>query len=93
MMGAGKYVIAVLARGWVLVGEVEDHTSEVMVLSRGFVVRRWGTSKGLFEIEDGPTSATQLDPFSCRKHVRPLYYSEVDDTAWAKVFDKQFRKK
>ena len=52
--------IVVLQRGWVVVGEYSQSGDEVTV-SRSRTIRRWGTSKGLAELRNGPLASTQLD--------------------------------
>lgn len=57
----GRIEIVILDRGWVVVGKV-DISGEEVTISSGYVVRYWGTVKGLGEIaEGGPTSKTILD--------------------------------
>lgn len=54
--------IVVLQRGWVVVGRFSQASQECK-LTDGFVIRNWGTSKGLGELaESGPLSGTKLDP-------------------------------
>jgi hypothetical protein len=52
--------ILVLQRGWVVVGDYTEEGDEC-VLRNASVIRRWGTSKGLGEIVNGPTENTVLD--------------------------------
>ena len=57
-----KKQIVVLQRGWVIVGDVSQE-GDYLTINNAFVVRIWGTTKGLGEIaENGPTSKTKLDP-------------------------------
>ena len=60
----GDMKIVVLQRGWVLVGTVSVSAIDpnIRILSGASVIRVWGTSKGLGELRDGPTSSTKLDP-------------------------------
>lgn len=54
--------IVILHRGWVVVGEMSVKNNWVR-LENAYVVRRWGTSKGLGELAaEGPTPNTVLDP-------------------------------
>ena len=53
--------IVVLQRGWVVVGYWSENGDDVQI-SHARVIRKWGTSKGLGELVDGPTSNTVLDP-------------------------------
>lgn len=53
--------IVILHRGWVVVGEMKSKDGWVH-LDNSYVVRRWGTSKGLGELAaEGPTPNTVLD--------------------------------
>ena len=54
--------IAILQRGWVFVGRV-NQDGEFVTLKDAQCIRSWGTTKGLGELaESGPTSSTKLDP-------------------------------
>lgn len=53
--------IVVLQRGWVMVGEFKQDGHKC-TLDKASVIRAWGTTKGLGELIDGPTSSTKLDP-------------------------------
>jgi hypothetical protein len=54
--------IAVLQRGWVVVGR-HSKDGEIHRMEDANVVRRWGTTQGLGQIaQDGPTTSTVLDP-------------------------------
>lgn len=52
--------IVVLQRGWVMVGRWSQD-GEMCALDNAYVVRAWGTTKGLPELIDGPTPSTKLD--------------------------------
>lgn len=52
--------IVVLQRGWVAVGHYREE-GEKRFLSGASILRRWGTTKGLGELVDGPLKTTQLD--------------------------------
>lgn len=52
--------IVVLQRGWVVVGRYTEDGDDVTIDSAS-VIRVWGTTKGLGELVDGPTSSTKLD--------------------------------
>lgn len=55
------YRIVVLHRGWVVVGKYKESGDEVIVKDAS-VIRRWGTTKGLGELINGPLADTVLDP-------------------------------
>ena len=52
--------IAVLQRGWVLVGHYSREEDRCK-LTDASVIRRWGTRKGLGELVQGPLNGTVLD--------------------------------
>jgi hypothetical protein len=52
--------IVILQRGWVIVGRLSQAGSRVK-LTGASVIRRWGTTKGLPELANGPLSDTILD--------------------------------
>lgn len=52
--------IVVLQRGWVLIGRYERSENQCF-LKNAYVIRVWGTSKGLGELVEGPTHKTILD--------------------------------
>ena len=52
--------IAVLQRGWVYIGKY-SRSGDMCTLENACCIRRWGTSKGLGELINGPTSNTVLD--------------------------------
>ena len=56
----GGIRIVVLQRGWVAIGRFSQNGDECK-LSNAATIRIWGTTKGLGELVDGPTSTTKLD--------------------------------
>lgn len=52
--------IVILQRGWVFVGRFKKSGSDC-VLENALCIRQWGTTKGLGELVNGPTSKTVLD--------------------------------
>lgn len=55
-----KMMIVVLHRGWVVVGKMTK--GDWVTLENAYVIRRWGTSKGLGEIAaEGPKENTIID--------------------------------
>lgn len=77
--------IVVLQRGWVIVGEYSKEGLDCRV-SRASVIRRWGTSKGLGELKNGPLTETILDPLGdCEHHrVTEVMTVHVNAEAWEK---------
>lgn len=54
--------IAILQRGWVMVGVYQKIGGSLCELTEAAVIRCWGTTKGLGEIAlNGPTEKTVLD--------------------------------
>ena len=54
--------IVILQRGWIVVGDVEQH-GNYFIISDASVIHRWGTDKGLGQLAlAGPTKDTILDP-------------------------------
>jgi hypothetical protein len=78
--------IAVLQRGWVVLGDIkkEGDTNKV---ENAKVIRRWGTTKGLGEIaKNGPTSSTVLDDAgTVQFHQNQLIFTiDTDEKLWNK---------
>lgn len=65
----GETKIFVIDRGWVMVG-CPDYDGEYVSLSNAYVIRVWGTVKGIGELRDGPTDKTELD-YMGNVEVRP----------------------
>ena len=57
----GDVKIVILQRGWVYVGRFKQLESMMCELNQASCIRTWGTTKGLPELKDGPTSSTKLD--------------------------------
>jgi len=75
--------IVVLQRGWVAVGYYTEDGDRVL-LDNASVIRRWGTTKGLGELVNGPTSRTILEPAG---HIEApslgvVLTISVDDSKW-----------
>lgn len=52
--------IVVLQRGWVVIGQYKKVGDEGQLFPAA-VIRTWGTTKGLPELVNGPTSQTKID--------------------------------
>ena len=76
------FKIVVLQRGWVVVGKYSKD-GEYGVLENAAVIRRWGTSKGLPEIVDGPLKDTVLDKSSA-----PIRFHELTSIMMLDCGDK-----
>lgn len=80
--------ILVLERGNVLVCRCGDPSSYPFWIpfTDGRIIRRWGTTKGLAELKNGPTSDTTLDDlFSGTIPVRSVIFTQdVDQKKWEK---------
>ena len=57
----GPVKICILQRGWIMVGRFEKKGTQCF-LTNASVIRTWGTTKGIGELSNGPTSSTKLDP-------------------------------
>lgn len=82
-----NWSIAVLNRGWVVIGRMSQHGVSCM-LDDSFVIRRWGTTEGLGQLIDGPTENTILD-YSGRVRYNELtsvMNLEVDNKVWDKYY-------
>jgi len=53
--------IVIAQRGWVFVGRYSED-GDTVTLDQAKVIRKWGTTKGLGELIDGPKPNTVLDP-------------------------------
>lgn len=59
----GEKRIIVADRGWIFVGDCEDHDDASVTIRNAWNIRRWGTTKGLGELCSGPTSKTEKDAY------------------------------
>ncbi len=53
--------IVVLDRGFVYVGDV-SREGDFIIISNAKNIRKWGTTRGLGELVNGPLTSTVLDP-------------------------------
>ncbi len=56
----GDIKIVILQRGWIYIGRFERNGNDCK-LHNASCIRTWGTTKGLAELVNGPTSNTKLD--------------------------------
>ena len=63
----GPTQIVVADKGFVFVGNVEDHTDGSVTIRNCRNIRYWGTTKGLGELVVGPTTKTIVDAYGTVK--------------------------
>jgi hypothetical protein len=59
----GPIQIIVGDKGFVFVGNIEDHSDGSVTITNCKNIRYWGTTKGLGELSTGPTAKTIVDHF------------------------------
>ena len=60
-MGDVRIIIA--DRGWVFVGNCQDHADGSVTITNCRNIRKWGTTAGLGELANGPKSGTVADVY------------------------------
>lgn len=75
--------ILVLQRGWVVVGSYSEDGDEC-VLRDASVIRRWGTTKGLGELANGPLKDTVLDPAGIVRAHKLAVVMQIECPAWTR---------
>jgi len=80
------YQIAVLDRGFVYIGYVKWN-NDVLTITNARCIRRWGTTKGLGELVNGPQPETILDMVgTIHVPVRSLIHLiDVVESAWKNI--------
>lgn len=63
----GPTQIVVADKGFVFVGNVEDHADGSVTIRNCKNIRYWGTTRGLGELTTGPTTKTLSDPYGTVK--------------------------
>ena len=63
----GDKRIVVAERGWVFVGDCTDNEDGSVTIENTQNIRRWGTSRGLGELVNGPLTNTKYDPYGTVK--------------------------
>lgn len=79
--------ILVLQRGWVVIGRVAEQ-GQYLIITDGYVIRRWGTTKGLGQLAaEGKQAQTILDPSPPMRTHALLVINEFSVThpSWEKV--------
>ena len=82
--GNGEIRIAILQRGWIVVGRFAQ-SGDMCEITNGHVIRVWGTSNGLGEIaENGPTTSTKLDKITnCQFHILTVVaFMDCNERKW-----------
>lgn len=59
----GDIRIIIADRGWVFVGNCEDHDDGSVTITNCRNIRKWGTTTGLGELMNGPKSGTVADAY------------------------------
>lgn len=80
--------IAVLQRGWVVVGKYSEE-EEYCHLDDAYVIRRWGTSEGLGELAlGGKQDETVLDKTGkvTFHKLTSVFFIECNEDVWKKEF-------
>lgn len=84
----GEVKIVILQRGWVYVGKYSQNKDTMMCeLNSAYCIRKWGTTKGLAELKDGPTKDTVLDPAGkVTFHLlTTIAVIDCEDASWKKL--------
>lgn len=79
--------ILVLDRGFVLVCRCEEPTQFAfwMTVTDARIIRRWGTTRGLVQLKNGPTSETVLDELAEEENIPTraiIRIIKVNQDAW-----------
>ena len=82
----GPYQIAVLDRGFVYIGRVKWN-GDVLTITDAKCIRRWGTTRGLGELVNGPLPETILDTVgTIHVPVRSMIHLiDVVESAWKNI--------
>lgn len=63
----GQCRIIIADRGWVFVGNCEDHEDGSVTITNCRNIRKWGSSNGLGELINGPKPGTVADVYGTVK--------------------------
>ena len=82
----GDLKIVVLDRGFVYIGRVE-YKDDMVVITNSKNIRKWGTTRGLGELVNGPLSGTTLDAAgTINAPKRALIFTlTVDESKWKNI--------
>lgn len=75
--------IIVAKRGWIWIGDCRKDGNYIIV-KNALNIRRWGTTRGLGELLDGPTGKTVLDKYGTVQVYEPniVAIMPVDRDKW-----------
>ena len=75
--------IVIAQRGWIFVGEVTRDGDDLVIVNAKNI-RTWGTSKGLGELVNGPTSSTKVDDYGTVRlhHLAVVARLDANPGAW-----------
>ena len=59
----GDVRIVIADRGWVFVGNCQDHDDGTVTITNCRNIRKWGSTKGLGELANSPLSGTVFDNY------------------------------
>lgn len=59
----GEKRIIVADRGWIFVGNCEDHDNGTVTIRNARNIRQWGTTMGLGQLVNGPLPNTKHDDY------------------------------
>jgi hypothetical protein len=68
----GQCRIVVADRGWVFAGMCEDHEDGSVTIHNAKNIRRWGTTKGLGELANGPIAGKTISDDYGTVRVTPI---------------------
>jgi hypothetical protein len=78
---ASETQIVVAQRGWVYVGRVSVEGDD-LVIRDAKNIRKWGTSRGLGELRNGPLPATVADDYGTVRMPMLSVVSRIDAEGW-----------
>lgn len=82
---ATKIQIIVADKGFVFIGHILETDGPEVVIANTQNLRRWGTTKGLGELVDGPTEKTEYDAWGTVITV-PIIRVEVPESSkWHEI--------
>lgn len=59
----GDVRIVIADRGWVFVGNCQDHDDGTVTITNCKNIRKWGSTRGLGELANGPLPGTVADSY------------------------------